>query len=100
MTDEDEPVQHCELAEQVDLLSALEAAAIDHLEVDEHRAIVIYQHAILMVIVTEGPVTSAQAFDIELWNPPAHDPDRDPDALLTSFIDELVTTTDTTRVES
>lgn len=100
MTDEDEPAQHCELVEKVDLLSALKAAAIDHLKVDEHRAIVIYQHAILMVIVTEGLVTSAQAFDVELWNPPAHDPEHDPDALLTAFIDELVTATGTPRVES
>mgnify|MGYP006310555343 CR=1 FL=1 len=100
MTDGNEPAQHCELAEHVDLLSALEAAAIDHLEVDEHRAIVIYQRAILMIVVTDSLVTSAQAFDVELWNPPTHDPNRDPDDLLTSFIEELVMTTDTTHVDS
>lgn len=99
MTSEDEPVYHCELENSVDLLAALETAGIEHLDVDNHRVIVIYQHAILMVITTEGHATSALAFDVELWNPPAHDPAPDPDDLLRTFIEELVTTTSVTRVQ-
>lgn len=97
MTGEDEPVQRCSLAELTDLITALDAAAIEHLAVDEHRTIVIYQSAILMVNATEGRATAAREFAIELWNSPAHDPDRDPDELLSAFIDELLATTDTTR---
>lgn len=100
MTGETELAHHCELAEQTNLLAALETAAIEHLDVDDHRTIVIYQNAILMLIVTDGLTTLARAFDVELWSPPAHDPDRDPDDLLTAFIQQLVATTDTTRVES
>lgn len=93
MTGEDEPVQHCQLSEPVDLRTALAAAAIEHLDVDETRTIVIYQSAILMVSVPEGRATAARAFDVELWEEPAHDPDRDPDDFLSAFIDELLTTT-------
>lgn len=90
MTGEDEPTQHYELAEHADLVTALDAAAIEHLEVDDHRTIVIYQSAILMVIATEGQATAARAFDVELWKAPVHDSDCDPDTLLTAFIDELL----------
>ncbi|WP_435197668.1 hypothetical protein [Natronomonas sp. EA1] len=95
MTGDNEVAQHCTLAEQADLLTALDAAAIEHLEVDEHRTIVIYQSAIIMVIVTEGRATVARAFDVELWKEPVNNPDRDLDDLLTAFLDELLATTDT-----
>lgn len=97
MTGEDGPVQHCEMSEPVNLLTALAAAGIEHLDVDEHRTIMIYQHAILMVIATEGKATTARVFDVELWESPAHDPNRDPDTLLSAFIDELMATTGITR---
>lgn len=97
MTGEDEPVQHCTLDEPVDLRTALDAAAIEYLDVDDHRTIVIYQNAILMVIATEGQATAAKAFDVELWEPPADEFDRDPDDLLTAFIDELAASTEASR---
>ncbi|MDL0129916.1 hypothetical protein PNP59_03055 [Halobacterium salinarum] len=97
MMGEDEPVQSCKLSESANLRTALEAAAIEFLDVDEHRTIVIYQQAILMVIATEGKATTAQEFDVELWKEPPNDPDRDPESLFAAFIDELVTTTGTTR---
>ena len=97
MTGEDEPVKHCTLSDPVDLCAALDAAAIEYLDVDEHRTVVIYQQAILMVIATEGKASAARSFDVELWEEPAHDPDRDPEALLTAFLDDLVATTDSTR---
>jgi hypothetical protein len=97
MASEDEPVQHCTLAESVDLRTALQAAAIEYLDVDEHRTVVIYQQAILMVIATEGQATAAQVFDVELWKEPPNDPDRNPESLFAAFIDELVTATETTH---
>jgi hypothetical protein len=100
MTDQDEPVQHCTVDEPVDLRTALEAAAIEYLDVDEQRTIVIYQHAILMVIVTAGQATAAREFDVELWEEPPDGPPRDPDDLLTAFLEELLTTTDAVRAES
>ena len=52
MVKKDESVQHCELTDRVNIFTKLEAAEIDHLGVDNHRVIVIYQRAILMVVVT------------------------------------------------
>jgi hypothetical protein len=97
MTGEDEPVQHCTLAEPADLRTALEMAAIEYLDVDDHRTIVIYQQAILMVVATEGEATASQAFDVEFWKEPPGAPANDPDEFLIAFIDELVAATETSR---
>jgi hypothetical protein len=58
---------------------------------------VIYQQAILMVIATEGKASAARSFDVEQWEEPAHNPDRDPEDLLAAFLDDLLATTDATR---
>ena len=50
-----------------------------------------------MVIATEGEATAAREFDVELWKKSPNDPDRDPEPLFATFIDELLTTTETTR---
>lgn len=97
MTDDGEPVQQCTLNTAVDIPNALEAAAIEYLDVDEYRTIVIYQSAILMVTATEGQATAAEAFDVEFWKEPPDDPSPDPEALVTAFIDELLAATDTRR---
>ncbi|MFC7157765.1 hypothetical protein ACFQPA_20280 [Halomarina halobia] len=89
----DEPVQHCEVATPIDLEGALSRAGIEHLEVDEQRTVVIYQTAILMLIVTEGEPTATQRFDVELWKEPADAPDHDPEDLLSTFLDELLAAT-------
>jgi hypothetical protein len=97
MTGDETPVEHYALGEPIDLRSALAAAGIDYLALDDQRTIVIYQQAILMLIATEGSATTAQAFDVEFWKEPPTDPDRDPDSLFATFIDELLATTETTR---
>jgi hypothetical protein len=97
MTAEDEPVHHCTLLESVNLLEALAAAEIEHLDVDEHRTIVIYRQSILMVIATAGQATAAREFDVEFWEKSPDDPDQDPEEILAAFIDELVMITDTVR---
>ncbi|WP_049985488.1 MULTISPECIES: hypothetical protein [Haloferacaceae] len=97
MTGDDTPVEHYRLADPADLRTALATAGIEYLDVDEQRTIVIYQQAILMVIATEGSATTAHAFDVEFWKEPPTGPDREPDSLFATFIDELVTATETTR---
>lgn len=57
----------------------------------------IYRSAILTLTVTDGQLRTARGFDVELWDPPTHEPDRDPDDLLTAFLDEVVAATDTER---
>lgn len=97
MPSDDESVQRCTLAEAANLRTALEAAAIEYLDVDAYRTIVIYQQAILMVIATEGQAMAAREFDVEFWKESPDGTARDPDDFLTGFIDELVTTTEMTR---
>ncbi|MFC6837557.1 hypothetical protein [Halomarina ordinaria] len=97
MAGEDEPVQHCTLTESVDLLEALATAEIEHLDVDEHRTIVIYRQSILMVIATEGQATATREFDVEFWKESPEDPAQNPEQILAAFIDELVAVTDTPR---
>jgi hypothetical protein len=97
MADDDEPAQHCTLDTAVDLPNTLEETGIEYLDVDDHRTIVIYQSAILMVTATEGQASAARAFDVTLWEPPAGNVDRDPVDLLMAFIDEVVATTDASR---
>ena len=97
---EDEPVRHCTVDGPTNLRAALDAAAIEYLDVDDHRTIVIYQSAILMVIATEGKATAAQSFDIEFWKAPPNSPDHDPDVLFAAFIEELMTIIDRTRINS
>jgi hypothetical protein len=97
MADKAEPVQHCRLDAAVDILNALETVAIEYLDVDEQRTIVIYQSAILMVTATDGQASAAQVFDVALWEPPVAESHRDPTDLLTAFLDELLATTDASR---
>jgi hypothetical protein len=97
MADEEKPVQHCTVAESVDLLEALAAAEIEHLDIDEHRTIVIYRKSILMVIATAGEATATREFDVEFWKESPDDPDQESDEVLTAFVDELVTVADTAR---
>ena len=97
---EDEPVRHCTVDGPANIRAALDAAAIEYLDVDDHRTIIIYQSAILMVIVTEGEATAAQSFDIEFWKASPSSPDHDPDVLFAAFIEELMTIIDRTRINS
>jgi len=90
MTSEDGPVQRCTLNEPVDLRVALDEAAIEYLDVDDDKTIVIYRSAVLIVRATEGHATNATAFAVELWEPPADDFEYEPDDLLATFIDELI----------
>ncbi|MFC7157635.1 hypothetical protein ACFQPA_19595 [Halomarina halobia] len=97
MTGDEEPTQHCDVSAPIDLEGVLSRAGIEHLEVDEQRTVVIYQTAILMLIVIEGEATATQRFDVELWKEPADVPDRDPADLFSTFLDDLLTAADSPR---
>lgn len=99
MSDEDE-VFHCAVDKPVDLRAALEAAAIEYLDIDDQRTIVIYQQAILILIVTSGQATAAREFDAELWEEPPGGSARGTGTLTSAFLDELLSTTDADRLES
>ena len=94
MTDDNEAVYHHSLDEPLDLRTVLESAAIEFLDVDEDRTVVIYQQAILMITATEGSATTAQAIDVELWEPPAAGSADDHETILAGFVEELLAVPD------
>lgn len=83
----------------INIPEALEAASIESLEVDNKRTIAIYQNAIFVFTATGGNATAAQAFDVELWEPPAQEIGHGPVELLTVLVDELLTMTDASLIE-
>jgi hypothetical protein len=93
MPTEERPSQYCRLADQADLASVFDAIEIEHLPFETDRTYVIYGQAVLKLIVTDGQLTAAQAFKAECWDAPA----AGPDAILTSFRDEVVAAIDGDR---
>ncbi|WP_114578377.1 hypothetical protein [Saliphagus sp. LR7] len=94
MTGDDENVYHRSLDEPLDLRTALESAGIEFLDIDEDRTVVIYQQAIFIVTVTEGSTPTAQAIDVELWEPPADGRTDDHETILAGFVEELLAAPD------
>jgi hypothetical protein len=93
MATEDRPSHHCRLAEPADLARVFDAIEIEHLPFETDRTYVIYDQAILKLIVSDGQLTAARAFEAECWDAPA----AGPDAVLTSFRDEVVAAIDDDR---
>jgi len=97
--DSAEVSRHCVFDSMVDVLAALEAAAIEHLGVDDRRAIVIYQSAIFMLTATEGEISAVEAVEVEVWEPPANDIALDSTELLGVLVEEMLTMTDASRID-
>lgn len=95
MLGEDPPSRHCMLTEQVDLCTALDAAAIEHLVVNTEQTFVIYGEAVLKLIVTTGTLSEARAFTVECREFSRRVSDPNPEAVLSTLCDELVDITDT-----
>jgi hypothetical protein len=96
MATEDRPSHHCRLAEPADLSRVFDAIEIEHLPFETDQTYVIYDHAILKLIVTDGQLTAARAFEAECWDAPTDGPDT----VLTSFRDEVVAAIDSDRYPS
>lgn len=84
-----DPAIHCTLEEPTNLSESLESVHIEHLDMDSGRLIAIYQSAILIVAATNGSVEDARAFDVELWEPPVHNSDRNANEILYDFREDL-----------
>lgn len=87
---DDNPVHHYEPTEVMDLISALDAAGIEYLEVDEHRVVAIYRDSVIILNAVEGGLTAAEAFEFELWEAPPGNRHDDPDDLLVALREELL----------
>ncbi|ELY63406.1 hypothetical protein [Natronococcus jeotgali] len=71
----------------VDLLSTLEACNIQYLDIDETRALVIYQTAILNL---EGELAAASNIELEIYADPREDFSTESDEQDSSVIDSLL----------
>ncbi|NKE38108.1 hypothetical protein GWG54_20475 [Natronococcus sp. JC468] len=78
----------------VDLLSTLEALNIQYLDIDEIRTLVIYQTAILNLVVLDGELSAASRVELEVYEDPRQDfsleSDEKEKTVLASFLDQLV----------
>lgn len=83
------PEKRCTLPRETDLHAVLDETAIENLDVDEHRTVVIYQSAILILEVVDGQSTEVETFDVEFWKEPPDENARTPEEYLTSFIEEI-----------
>lgn len=79
------PTKHCDLVEQTDLSAVFDAIEIEHLPFKDDRTYVIYGQAVLKLIVTDGELSEARAFDIECWDAPSDGPIP----VMAAFIDEV-----------
>jgi hypothetical protein len=93
MATEDRPSEHCSLETQVDLSAVFDRLSIEHLPFEADRAYVIYDQAILKVVVNDGQLTAASAFETECWDTP----NASPDAVLTSFLNTVIAATSSDR---
>jgi hypothetical protein len=79
----------------VDLLTAFEHSAIEHLEVSPERTIVIYSRIIFNLEVLDGQLGSAQTISVEVFDSaPNFDADTDSTSLIERLVEELATTID------
>ncbi|SNR71570.1 hypothetical protein [Halorubrum vacuolatum] len=84
----------------IDFPTALEAGSIEHLGVDSRQMVIIYQRAIFILTATEGDLDTAEAIEIELWEPPLDRSEYEPAAVIESLVDKLMILTGASFGES
>ncbi|MFC6616085.1 hypothetical protein ACFQAS_14300 [Halopenitus salinus] len=67
----------------------LDKTAIEYLDVDNHRTVVIYQSSILVIENVNEDSGQVEGFDVEFWKEPPDDHARTPEEFLTSFIEAI-----------
>lgn len=77
----------------IDLPSTLEALNIQYLDVNETRALVIYQTAILNLEVIEGELSAASHIELEVYEDPREeystDTEKNSGPVVGSLLDQL-----------
>ena len=88
-SDSDPPREHT-FGSPIDLPSTLEGLSIQYLDVNESRALVIYQTAILNLEVLEGDLSTASRVELEVYEDPREDYSADTEKSSGSVVDSLV----------
>ncbi|MDG5821783.1 hypothetical protein [Natronococcus sp. A-GB7] len=91
-TDSDPSREHT-FGSPLDLFSTLEGLNIQYLDVNETRALVIYQTAILNLKVLKGDLSAARRIELEVYEEPREDfstePEQKEDSVVDSLLDQL-----------
>lgn len=74
----------------IDLLSTLESANVQHLDVNETRVLVIFNTAILNLEATEGELTSLNDVKITVYEPPCNTDADETNSEAVSLIEKLI----------
>ena len=90
MPSDSDPVRKHTFGSPIDLPSTLEALNIQYLDVNETRALVIYQTAILNLEVLEGELSAASRVELEVYEEPREDLSAETNKKSKSVVDSLL----------
>ena len=90
MPSDSDPSREHTFGSPIDLFSTLEALNIPYLDVNETRALVIYQTAILNLEVLEGELSTASRIELEVYEEPREDFSTEPHQREGSVVDSLL----------
>jgi hypothetical protein len=90
MSSHSDPFREHTFGSPIDLPSTLEGLSIQYLDVNETRALVIYQTAILNLEVLEGKLSAASRVELEVYEDPREDYSTDTEKSSGSVVDSLL----------
>ncbi|MDG5821423.1 hypothetical protein [Natronococcus sp. A-GB7] len=90
MSSDSDPSREYTFGSPIDLPSTLKALNIQYLDVNETRALVIYQTAILNLEVLEGELSAASSIELEVYEDPREDYSTDTEKNSGSVVDSLL----------
>ncbi|WP_083909355.1 hypothetical protein [Natronococcus amylolyticus] len=90
MSSDSDPSWEYTFGSPIDLPSTFEGLSIQYLDVNETRALVIYQTAILNLEVIEGELSAANRIELEVYEDPREDYSADTEKSSSSVVDSLL----------
>jgi hypothetical protein len=90
MSSDSDPSREYTFGSPIDLPSTFEGLSIQYLDVNETRALVIYQTAILNLEVLKGDLSTASRVDLEVYEDPREDYFADTEGSSGSVVDSLL----------
>ncbi|ELY62589.1 hypothetical protein [Natronococcus jeotgali] len=97
MSSDSDPSREYPFGSPIDLPSTFEGLSIQYLDVNETRALVIYQTAILNLEVLEGGLSAASRIELEVYEEPREDysadTEKSSDSVVDSLLDQLTSVT-------
>lgn len=93
---DDQPEEQVRFTEPVDVLAALDARGIEHLEVSDERTIIIYTRTIINFEVSDGQLDDARTVAVDVFEfASGMSAGTDPVPLIEELIETIATVADT-----